>query len=796
MELYLDAGRNPQERAKDLLARMDIEEKMAQVVGVFPRSFEDIEALAQENPHGAGQVSCLEMRQLPTLEEAARFQRRAQELLMAASEHHIPAIFHMEGLCGAYVQGAASFPSGLGRASGWDPQLEEEIARVVGRQERAVGITQTFAPVLDISRDSRMGRQGETYGEDPALASALGAAYTRGLQQDTGNTRSEGVAKHFLGFHAGAAGIHGADTQISERELREVYAKPFQAAISEAGLRGIMPCYCSLNGAPVSASKEILTDLLRGEMGFDGVAVSDYCAVMNVHGVQKVGESFTEAGLISMDAGMDTELQFSKCFNSELAEWFRQGKADISILDRAVERVLTAKFRMGLFEHPFALQGEALAAAFAQPQAKELSLKSARQSLVLLKNDGTLPLSAVHHKIAVIGGQAASARIFFGGYTHLSMSEGLLAAAASMAGVRSDGDGKQIETLPGTPIQRDNDPAFEALLQRQQPGIRNLVEELRARLPQTSIAYTYGCDIAGNDHSHFAEALAAAKDADLVLVTLGGRHSTSSIASMGEGVDATDIGLPECQEAFLQQLETLKKPVVGIHFNGRPISSDVADRVCGAILEAWNPSEAGAGAIVDVLLGTVNPSGKLTVSVARNAGQIPIYYNHPNGSAWHQGESIGFPGYVDCPHTPRYCFGHGLSYTQFEYSGLCVTPGQSSAKIRLSMRNTGNVFGEEIVQLYFADEYASVTRSQRELAGFCRVALQPGEEKQVSFTLPYTQLAFWDNTRGWKIEKGSYRVLAGASSEDIRLEDSFAVEKDQWIDGKTRALYTLGQAEK
>lgn len=795
MELYLDTTRSPRQRAEDLLARMSLEEKMGQVVGCFPRSFEDIEALPKEYPHGAGQVSCLEMRQLPTLEEAASFQRRAQELLMAASEHHIPAVFHMEGLCGAYVQGAASFPSGLGRASGWDPELETEIARVVGQQERAVGVTQTFAPVLDISRDSHMGRQGETYGEDPALASALGAAYTRGLQQDTGETHSEGVAKHFLGFHAGAAGIHGADTQISERGLREVYARPFQAAIQESDLRGIMPCYCSLNGEPVSASKEILTDLLRGELGFDGVTLSDYCAVMNIHGVQKVGESFTEAGLIAMDAGMDVELQFRKCFNEELMEWFRNGTADVAILDRAVERVLTAKFRMGLFEHPFAPQGEALTEAFTQPQAKDVTLKSARQSLVLLKNDGILPLSAKHHKIAVIGGQANNARIFFGGYTHLSMAEGLLAVAASMAGVRSNGDGKQVETLPDTPIQRDNDPAFEELLQHHQPGIHNLLQELRARLPQTEIAYAYGFDIAGNDHSHFAEALAAAQDADLILITLGGKHSTSSIASMGEGVDATDIGLPECQEAFLRQLEALGKPVVGVHFNGRPISSDVADRVCGALVEAWNPSEAGAQAIVDVLLGVVNPSGKLTVSVARNAGQIPIYYNHPNGSSWHQGESIGFSNYVDCPHTPRYCFGHGLSYTQFEYRDLCITSGQDSANIRLTVRNTGKVYGEEIVQLYFADEYASVTRPQRELARFCRVALQPGEMKQIAFDLPYSQLAFWDKARGWKIEKGGYRVLVGASSEDIRLEGVFTVEQNRWIDGKTRALYTLGQIQ-
>jgi len=271
---------------------MSLAEKMGQVAGLYTRPDLDIDEILKMYPQGAGNASCLEMRALTSLEECARMQRDVQKAIMDRSEHHIPAIFHMEGVCGAYLAGAASFPSGLGRAAGWDPALERQIGKIVGQQERAVNITQTLAPVLDISHDSRMGRQGETYGEDPTLASALGTAFLQGLQEgETAGLHTKAVAKHFLGFHASQGGIHGADCEISERTLRELYGRPFQAAISEGGLQGIMPCYCAINGEPVSASQKFLTELLREEMGFDGITVSDYGAISNIHHVQKVCES-------------------------------------------------------------------------------------------------------------------------------------------------------------------------------------------------------------------------------------------------------------------------------------------------------------------------------------------------------------------------------------------------------------------------------------------------------------------------------------------------------------------------
>ena len=790
----------PEERAQALLRELSLDEKMAQLSCVFPfgEQAQDFDWLKAQTPCGIGQISTLEMRRLETLHDCAAWQRRAQETVMANSPHGIPAIFHMEGLCGAFIQDSTSFPSGIARGAGWDPELEEQIAATVSRQEAACGMTQIFAPVLDISRDSRMGRQGESYGEDPTLAGALGAAYVRGAQgTETAGRRPDCVAKHFLAFHNSQGGIHGSHSDTPPRLLREVYAKPFQSAIRE-GLRGVMPCYCSLDGEPVSASKELLTDLLREEMGFDGLCVSDYGAIGNAHSVQHIGESFAEAGFLCMEAGMDMELPSSTGWNEELKAMFRNGEADSSILDRAVLRVLTAKFRMGLFEHPFALQGEALKKAFAVPHDRELSLRSARESLVLLKNDGTLPIRKTVKKIAIIGPHADSPRKMFGGYTHLCMMESTLAVANSIAGVSGVvQDGKAIRTVPGTNIQSDEGEEFDAILRRQKPDCRSLLQELRERLPEAEIRYAYGYPIAGADESGFAEALDAAQDADLVILTLGGKHGTCSMASMGEGVDAANINLPPCQDAFLRQATKLGMPLVGVHFDGRPISSDAADECLNAILEAWSPAECGAQAVVDALLGEYNPGGKLPVSVALHAGQIPIYYNHPFGSCWHQGESIGFANYVDLPHTPRYVFGHGLSYTSFEYSDFSVSKTEvgPSEKVVFTVKitNTGSLAGDEVAQLYATDRYASRTRPVQELCGFCRVHLEVGEQKMLLFTLQPSQLAFLDKDMHWKIEKGDFDFRIGTSSEDVRGACSVTVTENAWIDGKTRAMCALAE---
>lgn len=801
---YKNPKLTPKERAEDLLGRLSMDEKMAQVNCIFPfgEGYLDYDRIKQEIPFGIGQVSTLEMRRIETLEEAAAWQKNIQERVIKNSPHGIPAIFHMEGLCGAFIQDATSFPSGIGRGSSFDPYLEEKIGRIVSRQEAACGITHVFAPVLDISRDSRMGRQGETYGEDPTLVAAMGSAYTKGIQNgETAGRKTESVAKHFLAFHNSQGGIHGTHSDTPSRLLEEVYGKPFQAAICEAGLKGIMPCYCSIDGEPASASFGLLNRLLREEMGFDGLCVSDYGAVGNVHGVQHIGENEADAGLLCMKAGMDMELPSTTGYNEQLKQRFETGEADPEILNRAVRRVLEAKFRMGLFEHPYALQGEALRQAFYDEKDQKISEQSAKESMILLKNGGSLPISAKVKKLAVIGPHAAYAGKFFGGYTHLCMMESTYAAANSIAGVSGvvQKNPEEIKTVPGTHIQSDETEEILSVLRRQKPECRSLLEELKERMPETEILYAYGYPIAGEDQSGFEEALKAVEEADLVLLTLGGKHGTCSMASMGEGVDSTNINLPLCQDAFILAAASYKKPMVGVHFDGRPVSSDTADQYLDALLEAWNPAECGAKAVVDILLGVYNPGGKLPVSVAYHAGQIPVYYNHPNGSAWHQGESIGFVNYVDLPHTPRYCFGYGLSYTTFNYSNLHISKKQVHAaediKIACDVKNDGNYKGDEVIQLYLRDEYASRTRPVKELTGFCRVTLEPGETKRIVFEVNTSQMAFLDENMKWKIEKGRIGVEIGSSSEDIRLKGSYEVVENGWLEGRKRKFWAKAEVK-
>lgn len=803
MNSYLNQELAPEERARLLLHELTLDEKMAQINCVFPFDtvYQDMDWISARTRFGIGEVSTLEMRRIETLEAATNWQRTVQQIVMDNSPHHIPAIFHMEGLCGAFIQDSTSFPSGIARGSGFHPELEEKIGAAVATQEAACGITHILAPVLDISRDSRMGRQGETYGEDPTLAAALGAAYVRGVQNThIGGRTPESVAKHFLAFHNSQGGIHGTHSDTPERLLREIYGKPFQAAIQE-GLKGIMPCYCSINGEPVSVSEELLTKLLREDMGFDGLCVSDYGGVGNSHTVQHIGETMAEAGQMALKAGMDIEMPSPAGYGDGLRALFESGQADMRLLDRAVVRILTAKFRMGLFEHPFAMEGEPLRKIFSNGgKARQLTRQSAQEALVLLKNDGVLPLDAGKvKKIALVGPHGDNARMFFGGYTHLSMMESTYAVANSIAGVAGieNVSGKEIKTVPGTNIQSDLTEEFDPILHRQKPDCPSLLAALRTAMPNTEITYAYGYPIAGEDCSGFDEALDNARDADVVILTLGGKYGTCSIASMGEGIDGSCINLPSCQDAFIQEAAKLGKPLVGVHFDGRPISSDAADQYLNAILEAWTPGEEAGGAVADTLAGKCAPGGKLPVSVAYHTGQIPVYYNHPWGSCNHQGESIGFTNYVDLPHTPRYPFGFGLSYTEFQYDRLRLSSREVAPdepfEVSVEIRNVGKTAGDEVIQLYLSDCYASRTRPVQELAGFKRLHLKPGEAKTVVFTVDSSQMAFLDKDMRWKIEKGAFEVRVGASSVDIRISDTIQVTEDAWINGRERKMCAIAE---
>lgn len=801
---YRNPCLSPRRRAELLLAQMSLEEKMGQVVGFNPMHW-DQDDFAKKYPHGCGQIAFLPCTSKRTVMETARFQREVQTKVMSLSEHHIPALFHIEALCGLMLQDAAGFPTGIGQGATWDVDNQNEIGKIIGTQARAVGAGSVLAPVLDVTVDARFGRTGESYGEDPVLCSAMGTAKTRGIQME-GHPEMGALAtaKHFVAFHSGMSGIHGAACDMSERTLREIYAKPFQAAMTEGGLHTVMCSYNSLNGETVAGSKKILTDLLRTEMGFgDGYVMSDYVAISDIHRRMKNAESLTEAGRISMEAGMDSELPFKECFNEEMEAWIREGKMDEKVLDQAVLRTLMIKFELGLFENPFALSDAMLKKAFEAQNMENVMLTAARESVVLLKNDGILPLKKDAKKIAVIGYHAGAIRSMFGGYTFMSMTESELGTENTMAGIDTDRPLEEIiraiveaenrkPKYPGSLIQIESEKANESAKERM-PGAQTLVERLEDAHPEMKMIYRFGYPFDGNDTSGFEDALAAAEEADLVILTVGTKYATGSAASEGEGIDSIHIGLPECQEMFLKAYSSLDKPTIIIHFGGRPISSDLADACANAVIEAFSPGVMGPRVLDEILFGDYNPSGKLPVTVARYEGQLPLHYNHPNGSNYHHGMSSAIQEYVNGSYLPRYYFGHGLSYTTFKVDALTMAKTSwyphETFTFSVNIENTGDFDGDEVLQVYVRDRYASITRPNMELQGFKRVSLKVGEKKTVTFSMKLSQLAFLDADMKWKIEKGAFDLLIGTSSENILQEGTFKIIEDGYIEGKSRGFF-------
>ena len=547
MKPYLNPALSPRERAEDLLKDLSLDEKMAQVNCYMFAREEDLENRHKCLTHGIGVVSTLEFRGVPRKDCIAR-RNDIQKEVIERSPHHIPAIFHMEGLCGLLFSDASCFPSGMARGASFDCELEYAIGKTVGDEAAQMGISHVFAPVLDVTRDPRFGRSYESYGEDETLVTRMGVSYALGVQASEGRPLNvEGVAKHFLGFHRGAGGQHGSDCTIGERELREVYAKPFEACFRLSDLKGVMPCYNVLNGELVSLSARYETKLLREELGFQGVAVSDYCAVMNSVTCNHVAASPVEAGLRAMKAGMDVEQQFPYGFGEDLKAKFLSGEADIAILDRAVLRVLEAKFRMGLFEHPY-IDGKDIMPA----KGDALSRRSALESMVLLKHDGVLPLQPVK-KIAVIGYHASTARGYFGGYTNFSMYEGALGDKNTMAGLIAESGADP--TYPGTTVYREDAyrEVYEAALHQAFPSIRTLPEALQARFPECEIIYAYGYDFAGTDESGFDEALKAIEGADAAILTLGGKCGPGKGGSGASGAAVLPPVLPRRDAAAVPE---------------------------------------------------------------------------------------------------------------------------------------------------------------------------------------------------------------------------------------------------
>jgi beta-glucosidase len=762
--MTVDVKQSIDERVRDLLAQMTLDEKLAQLGSYWVtallderRAFSPTKAqntIAQ----GIGHISRVGAASLLPPQATAPLANAIQRFLITETRLGIPAIIHEEGCAGYMARGATSFPHPIGLGATWEPELIEKMGQVIRTQMRAVGAHQVLAPVLDVTREPRWGRVEETMGEDPFLITQLGTAYIRGVQ---GQDLREGVAatgKHFVAHGIPEGGRNWSHVHVGPRELREVYLTPFRAAIHDAHLASIMNAYHEVDGVPVGASKEIMTDLLRGELGFDGVVSSDYFTVDTLLSYHRIAQDKQDAARLALIAGIDVELPATDCYGEPLRQAVKSGQIDLSLIDTVVYRILRLKFQLGLFENPYVDTGRVLE-VFNTPEQRKLSLQLARKSIVLLKNDGELlPLAPTLDSIAVIGPSADSIRLLQGDYHYPAHLEGLVIAALNT-------------NAPG-PMQE----ATDINLAEHFPPSVSVLQGIKAAVSSaTTVHYAVGCEVNSPDTSGFAAAVAAAKQARVAILVCGEKSGLGADCTSGESLDRAEIGLPGVQQHLIEAVHATGTPVVLVLLNGRPLALPWIAEHIPAIVEAWLPAQEGGTAIADILFGKVNPGGRLPISLPRSSGQVPVYYNHKPSA----GRSHWHGRYVDMPTTPLFPFGHGLSYTHFTYSNLHIAPSQIRAHetviVRVEVQNTGAREGDEVVQLYLHDAAASLTRPVQELKGFIRLTLQPGAKRTVTFHVPARHLAFYDHQMRYIVEPGTVEVMVGSSSQDIRLRGTFEI---------------------
>jgi beta-glucosidase len=749
--------KSTQPRLELLLSRMDLDEKLAQLGSCWIYELQtkgdlDPQKICSRLKHGIGQITRPAGASTLDPASAAKAVNRLQKFLVADTRLGIPAIVHEECCSGAMVLGGTAFPQMIGLASTFQPELAEQMTAVIRAQLLAIGARQGLAPVLDVARDPRWGRIEETFGEDATLVSHFGVAYVRGLQ---GKNLSEGVmatGKHFIGHSFSQGGLNCGPVHLGRNDLYNVYLAPFQAAIRDAGLASIMNSYPELDGEVAAASHRILTDLLRGTLGFEGVVVSDYRAIEMIHNYHFAAADMATAACLALEAGIDVELPTVACYGDELKAALEAGKIDLETVNTAVRRHLQMKYELGLFDQPYVDEGGVIE-LFETQEQRELARKIARQSMVLLKNDGLLPLKKTLGVLAVIGPNAHNGRNQLGDYSYAASKDLLVLRAPEHSNF------VEIDDLALAPHAIRIITVLE--------GIQTAVS------PGTKVLYARGCDNLDEDASGLDEAVKIANQADAVILVLGDRSGLSPACTTGETRDSVDLHLPGCQENLARAVIATGKPVVVVLVNGQPFAMPWLAEHANAILEAWLPGEEGGTAAAQMLFGDANPGGKLPVTFPRHVGQIPIFYDHkPAGM-----RSNWYVDYVSEQVAPLYPFGHGLSYTTFGYSDLVINKKQASlgecVDVSLKVKNSGDRAGDEVVQLYLRQEFASTPRPVKELKGYTRLALQPGESKSVTFHLPVNQLAFYDTYLNLVLEPGRILVMLGSSSEDIRLDGEF-----------------------
>jgi beta-glucosidase len=753
--IYKDAKAPVDARVNDLLSRMTLEEKVQQMLTVWGDKkdfFDDNwqfqpEEFAKKYPNSIGQIARPSdragegsPRKIPmrNVEETVNAVNAMQKYAMTKTRLGIPFLFHEEGLHGYATKDATSFPQAIAMASSWDPDLIREINVVTAREIRARGVSLALSPVVDVVRDARWGRFEETFGEDPYLVGELGVAAVEGLQgTNKARTLAPGkvfaTLKHLTGHGQPESGTNVGPASISERTLREYFFPPFEQVMNRTGISAVMPSYNEIDGRPSHANTWLLGSVLRGEWKFDGVAVSDYFAIDDLKGLHNVASTVEDAALLAMAAGVDSDLPNGTTFNTLVAS-VRNGRISEAKIDTAVKRILSLKFRAGLFENPYA-DVKSAQAITNNAEARALALKAAQRSITLLKNDGTLPLAmpqadGAKPTIAVIGPSAAVARL--GGYygqppVTVSILDGIKAKLGSRANV---------VFAQGVKITEDDDWWEDKVTLADPAENRKLI----------------------------AQAVAAARTVDQIVLTLGDTEQTSREAWAKSHLgDRDSLDLVGEQQELFDALKALGKPITVVLINGRPPTITKIANEANAILEGWYLGEQGGNAVADVLFGDVNPGGKLPVTFPRSVGQLPHTYNHKPSAR---------RGYLFTPATPLYPFGHGLSYSKFEMGA----PTLSSAKINkdgnvtvsVTVKNVSKRAGDETVQLYVRDKVSSVTRSVMDLKAFKRITLAAGEQKTVALTLGREAFQMWNDKMQRVVEPGEFDIMVGPNSVDLK----------------------------
>jgi beta-xylosidase len=765
-------------RASELLGRMTLHEKTAQLTSLIPTVLFDADGIRPEVAavklaDGIGYIEP-HMGGFPrNAADLARLNNAVQRHLVEHTRLGIPAIMHIEALNGVNAPTFTSFPTAIGLAATWDTAGIGEMADLTRRQMRAVGLHHALSPLLDVARDARWGRVHETYGEDPYLVSALGVSFVRNLQ---GTSPAEGAiatGKHFLGYAMSEAGLNMATVPLGARELREVYARPFAAAIKLARLGSVMNSLADWDGVPAIADPRLFRTMLRDELGFDGTVVSDWGSIENLVTHHRAARDAREAGLLGLRAGIDVELPEPFGYGQALIDAVRDGEIPESAVDEAVQRVLTHKFELGLFEHPY-VEADPVRVMSAAQEGHDLSLRLAQESVTVLKNaGGVLPLSGAP-RIALIGPHAERAGTAFAPYTFpsfIALTRAMLGGAeSSMVGVDDLGtfgpDMDYVQQEIGDLLSMNEDEYATTCY-----GALSFADALRAALPDAEIVVAEGCGLTDGTEQ-IGAAVDAAREADIVILALGGTARWFfAERTEGEGADASDVRLPEAQRRLVREIAAVGRTTVGVLFSGRPLALGDLEPELDAIVLGYYGSQFGTRAVADVLTGAAEPQGRLPFTMPRSSGQVPIHSGQRFGSGYRRREGDPHGGYVDESATPLYPLGHGLTYTRFTYTDMelsqVIVGPDGTVTVSVTVENTGDRPGVELVQLYVEDDALGVARPALQLAGFHRLELQPGQKATARFALELPLLAYVSPADRWIVEPGPMWISVGSSSGDL-----------------------------